>query len=107
MSSPEREAGGNVVTDREAEDEALRAWCRQLAAALGVTDLEVDLPGLLGLAGRASRAIVRPAAPLTTFLVGYAAGVRAASEGVSPEAAVRSATDSAVALCRAEQAPAG
>lgn len=95
------------MTDREAEDEALRAWCRQLAAALGVTDLEVDLPGVLGLAGRASRVVLRPAAPLTTFLVGYAAGVRAVGEGMSPEAAVRSATDSAVALCRAEQAPAG
>ena len=95
------------MTDRAAEDEALRAWCRQLAAALGVTDLEVDLPGLLGLAGRASRTILRPAAPLTTFLVGYAAGARAAGEGMSPEAAVRSAMDSAVALCRAEQAPAG
>ena len=95
------------MTDREAEDEALRAWCRQLAATLEVTDLEVDLSGLLGLAGRASRAILRPAAPLTTFLVGYAAGVRTAGEGMSPEAAVKSATDSAVALCRAEQAPAG
>jgi hypothetical protein len=107
VSHPEREKAGGVMTDREAENEALRAWCRQLAVELGVTDLEVDLPALLGLAGRASRAILRPAAPLTTFLVGYAAGVRAAGEGVSPQAAVRSATDSAVALCRAEQAPTG
>ena len=54
-------------------DETLARWWRQLAAELGI-DPQADPEALLDLAGTAAHAIVRPAAPLTTFLVGYAAG---------------------------------
>jgi hypothetical protein len=40
---------------------------------------------------------VRPAAPLTTFVVGYAAGL-AASAGMEPDAAVREAIATAAEL---------
>jgi hypothetical protein len=52
-----------------------------LAQALGVPVGDVDVNDLLGLAGEAAHAVERPAAPLTTFLVGYAAGLRGGGPG--------------------------
>lgn len=66
-----------MTDDRDA---ALAAWAAELADALGVSRDVVDVDALLALAGRAAHGVVRPAAPLTTFLVGYAAGQRAATE---------------------------
>ena len=50
-------------------------WVAALAADLGV-DVDVDVRGLLELARVAAHSVDRPAAPLNTFLVGYAAGQR-------------------------------
>lgn len=53
----------------------LDEWAAELAAALGLTGvMNVDVHQILALAGDAAHAIVRPAAPLTTFIVGFAAG---------------------------------
>jgi hypothetical protein len=93
MSQPE--------TDREKDDELLREWCAELVKALEVHDLDVDIKSVLGLAGRAAHSVLRPAAPLTTFVAGYAAGVAAGSGTATPEAAVQTALDAAFALCRA------
>jgi hypothetical protein len=46
---------------------------------------------VLGLAGVAAHAVVRPAAPLTTYLVGFVAG-RAAANGDDPAIAAAEAT---------------
>ena len=54
-------------------DEVLRRWWDALAAELGIAP-DADPEALLDLAGTAAHSVVRPAAPLTTFLVGYAAG---------------------------------
>lgn len=54
-------------------DEVLARWWQELTAALGI-DPQADPEALLDLAGTAAHAVVRPAAPLTTFIVGYAAG---------------------------------
>lgn len=67
--------------------EPLRNWTAELASSLGV-DLDIDVNGLLGVARDAARAVDRKAAPVTTFLVGYAAALN----GGGPEA-VRSATE--------------
>ena len=56
---------------------ALTDWSDRLSAALGIEGVEVDIDAVLALAGTAAHAIMRPAAPLTTYLVGYAAGVSA------------------------------
>ena len=88
--------------DREKDDEILREWCATLVEALEVRDLEVDLKSVLGLAGRAAHSVLRPAAPLTTFVAGYAAGVAAGSGSATPDAAVTSALDTAFQLCRDE-----
>ncbi len=52
----------------------LDAWIGELAAALGVDAAAVDRDLLLDVARDAAHAVARPAAPLTTFLVGLAAG---------------------------------
>lgn len=91
---------------RAREDEVLRQWTRRVVDALDIIGLEVDIPAVLGLAGRAAHSVVRPAAPLTTFLVGYAAGLAAASGAVSSTSAVAAASDAALRLCRDEEAPA-
>lgn len=54
-------------------DDVLKEWTAAVKADLGI-DLEVDRALLLALAGDAAHGVARPAAPLTTFLVGYAAG---------------------------------
>lgn len=89
--------------ERELEDEALRQWCARLVEALEIEGLEVDIKSVLGLAGRAARSVLRPAAPLTTFVVGYAAGHAAASRTVTGDDAAAKATEVANRLCREEQ----
>jgi hypothetical protein len=53
----------------------LQEWVAAVQAELG-TDLDLDLDEVLDLARDAAHEIARPAAPLTTFLVGYAAAAR-------------------------------
>ena len=66
----------------------LPAWSERLSSALGVPDAPIDL--VLDLAGSAAHRVVRPAAPVTTFLVGYAAAELVA-RGAEPADAVRRA----------------
>ena len=87
---------------RAKEDEKLRQWCAKVAEATGVPELEVDLKTVLGLAGRAAHAVMRPAAPLTTFIVGYAAGMAAGSGKATPAEAFTAAADAGFQLCRDE-----
>ena len=57
----------------------LTDWTRQLGDVLGDVDLEADaalVDLVLDLARDAAHSVDRPAAPLTTFLVGYAAARR-------------------------------
>lgn len=69
-------------------------WIAAAKTELGI-DLDVDTGVLLDLARDAAHGVARPAAPLTTFLVGYAA----AQAGGGPEAvreAARKAADLAL-----------
>ena len=73
----------------------LDEWVRSVATELGVDDLDLDTDRmhiLLDLARDAAHAVQRPAAPLTTFLVGVAVG-----RGQSLGAAAAQATALAVA----------
>ena len=67
------------------DDKKLLAdWCGAAAAELGLTGHELaesDLDAILGLAGVAAHNVLRPAAPLTTFLAGYAVGLRSSAGG--------------------------
>ncbi|MCX6499274.1 MAG: DUF6457 domain-containing protein [Arthrobacter sp.] len=63
----------------KSQDETLEDWCRALLQALELDDVEIDIDEVLGLAGVAAHSIVRPAAPLTTFIAGFAAGLASGS----------------------------
>ncbi|MBY8342949.1 NTP transferase domain-containing protein, partial [Streptomyces sp. KC 17012] len=77
----------------------LDEWISAAKNELGI-DLDVDIRALLDVARDAAHSVARPAAPLTTFLVGYAA----AQAGGSPEAVAEAARKvSALALSWAEE----
>lgn len=77
---------------RAEQDAVLAEWCAELTAALDLNGVDVDVNAALGLAGKAAHGIIRPAAPLTTYVVGFAAGL-----------AVAAGEDHAVAYRRAEE----
>lgn len=80
----------------------LDSWVAELAAELGLDPHAVDRALLLDVARDAAHGIARPAAPLTTFLVGLAAGMR----GGGAEA-VRTAAGTAQRLAIAHLPPPG
>jgi hypothetical protein len=55
-------------------DDDLAPWITALCGALDLDPASVDRDLLLDLARDAAHGVARPAAPLTTFLVGLAAG---------------------------------
>lgn len=86
---------GNVLED----------WVAQLCAALDVDPADVDRDLVLDLARDAAHGVARPAAPLTTFLVGLAAGRRgggAAEIAQATEVAQRLAAERAAQAGPAE-----
>jgi polyphosphate glucokinase len=77
------EAAVGAPAGRKEGDEAmeLEQWAAALAAELGL-DAPVDVRALLDVARVAAHSVDRPAAPITTYLVGWAAAAR----GGTPEA---------------------
>lgn len=71
-------------------DGILAVWSNEVRTALGI-ETDVDIRSVLGLAGVVAHSVVRPAAPLTTYLVGFAAG-RAAALGDDAVVAAAEAT---------------
>ncbi|MGC0330752.1 molybdopterin-guanine dinucleotide biosynthesis protein A [Streptomyces sp. SAI-170] len=71
-------------------EHVLDEWISAVKDELGI-DLDVDTGTLLDLARDAAHGVARPAAPLTTFLVGYAA----AHSGGGPEAVAEAARKAA------------
>jgi len=67
-------------TSPATRESTLDSWFAHLSAELGI-DIDIDLNLLLDVARDAAHGVARPAAPLTTFLVGYAA----ARAGGSPD----------------------
>ncbi|MFE6834498.1 NTP transferase domain-containing protein [Streptomyces sp. NPDC057705] len=74
----------------------LDQWITAAKNELGL-DLDVDVKTLLDLARDAAHGVARPAAPLTTFLVGYSAA-QAAATGADPAQAVAEASRKAADL---------
>ncbi|WP_030153084.1 NTP transferase domain-containing protein [Streptomyces sp. NRRL S-244] len=74
----------------------LDQWITAVKTELGI-DVAVDTKILLDLARDAAHGVARPAAPLTTFLVGYAAA-RAEAAGADPATAVAEASRKAADL---------
>ncbi len=59
-------------------ESAVEQWIGALAKEFDLDIGEVDVHALLDVARDAAHSVVRPAAPLATFMVGYAAGRRGA-----------------------------
>ncbi|MFD6994724.1 NTP transferase domain-containing protein [Streptomyces mirabilis] len=80
----------------------LDEWISAVKDELGI-DLDVDTSALLDVARDAAHSVARPAAPLTTFLVGYAA----AQAGGGPEAVAEASRKAAALALRwaAEDTP--
>lgn len=74
----------------------LEQWITAVKNELGI-DVAVDTKTLLDLARDAAHGVARPAAPLTTFLVGYAAA-HAEATGADPAEAVAAASRKAADL---------
>ncbi|WP_113716894.1 DUF6457 domain-containing protein [Arthrobacter dokdonensis] len=83
-------------------DEVLDAWLAKLMAAFEIADIEVDVHAVLNLAGVAAHSVVRPAAPLTTFVAGLAAGLAAGSGQAGSAPAMAAALGLAKKLAAAE-----
>lgn len=86
-----------IVPPPSDTDAALAQWSEDLARELGLSGVDIDIDLILGLAGKVAHAVVRPAAPLTTFLVGYAAG-QAATGALSAHDAITAASTAALRL---------
>ncbi|MFB7913625.1 NTP transferase domain-containing protein [Streptomyces sp. NPDC056061] len=76
----------------------LDEWITSVKNELGI-ELDVDTDVLLDLARDAAHGVARPAAPLTTFLVGYAAA-KASGDGNSTEAVAEAARRAAALALR-------
>lgn len=57
----------------------LHDWIDELCDVLELEDVEVDEGLVLDVARDAAHQVVRPAAPITTYLLGYAAALRGGS----------------------------
>ncbi|GAB2716336.1 DUF6457 domain-containing protein [Arthrobacter bambusae] len=80
----------------KSQEETLEEWCRSLLQAYELEDVEIDINDVLSLAGVAAHSVVRPAAPLTTFIAGFAAGLAAGSGQATQSASM----DAAMGLAR-------
>lgn len=93
------------------EAEVLAQWSEQLAEALQIPDLKVDQELLLELARRSADSVIHASAPVTAFMVGYAAGQEAsqgnAGSEVSPSEATVRAAEIAFTLCEGRAAGRG
>ncbi|NYG59530.1 hypothetical protein BJ980_002453 [Nocardioides daedukensis] len=69
----------------------LHDWIDELCDVLDI-ETELDEALVLDLARAAAHNVVRPAAPLTTYLLGYAAGVKGASVEEIEQLAARAQT---------------
>ncbi|HEU0285632.1 MAG TPA: DUF6457 domain-containing protein [Nocardioidaceae bacterium] len=79
----------------------LQEWVAVVQLDLDI-ELDLDLDEVLDLARDAAHEIARPAAPLTTFLVGYAAAQRGGGRE-----AITAATDAVRRLIEADDSTPG
>lgn len=69
-------------------ERTLEDWIAEVKADLGI-DLDVDVRGLLDMARVVAHGVARPAAPLTAFLIGYAAARQGGGSAAVAEASRR------------------
>ncbi|GAA4857755.1 hypothetical protein GCM10023235_39300 [Kitasatospora terrestris] len=69
-------------------ERTLDDWIAEVSTELGI-ELDVDVRGLLDLTRVVAHGVDRPAAPLTAFLVGYAAAQRGGGAAAVAEASAK------------------
>ncbi|MEV7200787.1 DUF6457 domain-containing protein [Streptomyces griseoluteus] len=70
---------------RTDEVNRMHEWIAAARTELGL-DLDVDIAELLDMTKVVAHEVARPAAPITSFLVGYAAALRTGGAGAVSEA---------------------
>jgi hypothetical protein len=65
------------MTDDTSTADLLAEWNSRLSAALGIPPADID--AILDMTGVVAHNVVRPAAPLSAFLVGYATAMNSAN----------------------------
>ncbi len=88
----------------KSQEEVLEDWVHTLLQAFEIADLTIDTDAILKVAGEAAHAVIRPAAPLTTFIAGLAAGLAAGSGQAAEAAAMNAALELAGKMAAAEAA---
>ncbi len=88
------------MTHNAVDEEILKQWTRRLSQALQILDLEMDNHVVLTVADEAANAVGPMAAPITTFVTGYAAGLAAATGSMSSQTAISRAADVVISLCQ-------
>ncbi|MEU4364824.1 DUF6457 domain-containing protein [Promicromonospora sp. NPDC023987] len=76
----------------------LDSWVEALEAELDLPPGTIDVPAVLDLARDAAHAVARPAAPVTTYAVGFAAGLAAAGDIAASASSGPDATEKASRL---------
>ena len=88
------------MTHNAVDEEILKQWTRRLSQALQIVDLNLDNHLVLNVADEAADAVSPMAAPIATFMVGYAAGLAAANPTMPSPAAIARAADIVITLCQ-------
>ncbi|KAB1644809.1 DUF6457 domain-containing protein [Gulosibacter chungangensis] len=70
--------------------DGLREWVEFAAPQLGVDAAEVPLDALLGMTGIVAHGVVRPAAPVSAYILGLAVGRGTISSNEAGDALLRS-----------------
>lgn len=83
------------------QQQELEDWTQRLLRAFELDGTQVDINAVLDLAAAAAHNVVRPAAPLTTFVAGLAAGLAAGSGQADESVAIRAAIRAAQRECDA------
>jgi hypothetical protein len=91
------------MAQNDDEAQILERWTHQLTQALQILDLKVDQELILELARKSADSVTHAAAPITAFLVGYAAALEAGAGSAGSKAAsaasITKAADVAFNLC--------
>ncbi|MFD2674642.1 DUF6457 domain-containing protein [Gulosibacter bifidus] len=76
-------------SDNRTLPEGLPEWVAQISPALGLRADEVPTADLLSLTGVVAHGVVRPAAPITSFIMGLVLGRGTVSSYAEADAIVR------------------
>jgi molybdopterin-guanine dinucleotide biosynthesis protein A len=85
LAEARHRTGGTTMAEPQ-HPEVLDEWVAEAAPLLGIDPAEVPIGTLLELARRAAHGVARPAAPVTTFLLGLAVGSGRTAEDLAASA---------------------